>query len=317
MNDRFIDHDKQAFAAAHRMNIVIRIALNQFSFDSCYERRMRVAPIILWALLALGGCEKPVKKPEPPSDPTDYFFRWRGLEGAVYPPIRWHERKPGRLYETTLRPTEMAGVFPTAYLSRITRNYQPWAERIYDVAYGGFDLTAMSPLPPEKGISSSNLVGNEVQIEIGGWSRSTGDHPRWLGKIYKGHMETRGHDIFVEDGGRSFHYFTAPEASDLDGRPVVVECMKVVGCKADLTVPQEIAGLPPMREGELPGRSIGARLAIAFHSDRVDDWPEIRRKAVCFAAFSIQKLDAEKIAPRGRLRCSDVRAAIAKTIGRT
>lgn len=273
--------------------------------------------LVLLAGLALAGCEEPAKEPEPPSDPTDYFFRWKGLEGITYPPIRWHEQKPGRLFETSLRPTEMVGALPTAYLSRITRNYRPWAKRIYDVAYGSFDLATMSPLLPEKGIGSSNLEGNEIQVEIGGWSRSTGDHPRWLAKIQKGHMETRGHDIFVTDRGASYHYFTDSMASDLDGRPVVIECGKVVGCKADLTVPQEIAGLPPMREGELPGRSIGARLAIAFHSDRVDDWPEIRRKAVCFVAFSIPKLDTSKIAPIGNLRCNDVRAAISRTIDKS
>lgn len=279
---------------------------------------MRLVPITLMAIVAMAGCQEAPKEPRRPSDPTDYFYREKGVEGVAYPPIRWHQREPGRLFDTTLRPTDMRGAFPTAYLSRITRNDQAYSERIWDVVYIKFQIPAVSPIPARASDSlGSNVSENEVRLQVGGWSRSSGAHPRWLGQIYKGHMETRGHDIFVEDRGRSVHYFTAPEASDLDGRPVMVECMKVVGCQADLTIPQEMAGLPPMREGELPGRSIGARLAIAFHSDRIDDWPEIRRKAVCFAAFSIPRLDAENIAPRRELRCNDVRAAISKTIGRT
>lgn len=274
--------------------------------------------LVLIAVVAVVGCQKAPEEPRRPSDPTDYFYREKGVEGVVYPPIRWHQREPGRLFDTSLRPTDMRGAFPTTYLSRITRNDQAYSKRIWDVVYISFQIPNVSPIPVRASDGlGSNISENEVRLQVGGWSRSDGAHPRWLGKIYKGHMETRGHDIFVEDRGRSFHYFTAPEASDLDGRPVVVECMKVVGCQADLTIPQEMAGLQPMREGELPGRSIGARLAIAFHSDRIDDWPEIRRKAICFAAFSIPKLDAEKIEPRGQLHCNDVRAAIAKTIGRT
>ena len=88
-------------------------------------------------------------------------------------------------------------------------------------------------------------------------------------------------------------------------------------CTAQLTIPQEMAGLLPMREGELPGRTIGAELAIIFHPDDIDDWPEIRRKAVCFAALSIRNLDVGKIAPIGGLRCDDVRAAIGRTIDRS
>ena len=270
------------------------------------------------AAVVVAGCRKPPEEPWRPSDPTDYFYREKGLEGIVYPPIRWHQREPGRIFETTLRPTDMRGSFPTFYLSRITRHDQAYSKRIYDVVYIGFQLSTASPLL----VQTSDRLGSkvsesEVRLQIGGWSQSNYTHPRWLGKIYKGHIETRGYDIFVEDGGRSYHYYTAPDASDLNGRPIVVECMKVVGCEADLTIPQEMAGLPPMRDEELPQNSIGAGLVIAFHSNRIDDWPEIRRKALCFAAFSISKLDAEQIAPRKRLRCNDVRAAIAKTIGRT
>lgn len=278
---------------------------------------MRLVSMALLIVSAVAGCQKAPEESRRSSDATDYFYYEKGVEGTVYPEIRWHRREPGRLFDTTLRPTDMQGSFPTSYLSRITRNDQAYSKRIYDIAYINFHLPDTSPISPQTSDRLGSTVSeNEVRLEIGGWSQSDGTHPRWLSQIYRGHMETRGHDIFVEDRGLSFHHFTVPEASDVDGRPVVVECMKVVGCQANLTIPQEMAGLPPMREGELPGRSIGARLAIAFHSDHIGDWPEIRRKAVCFAVFSIPKLDAERIAPIKRLRCNDVRGAIAKTISR-
>lgn len=272
------------------------------------------AALAVSAALVLAGCGEAPKEPERPSDPTDYFYRSKAVEGSRYPPIRWHEREPGRLFETTLRPTALQGAFPTAYLTRITRNDQAYAKRIYDVASGGFYLSDLSPLPPEKGTRwRSDLERNEVVFEIGGWSRSGALEPQKLAELYKGRIEARGGHTVIVTEGHHWHFFTAPAASNLDGQAVAVECWKHL-CAAELTIPQELAGLPSMREGAQPGRTIGAQLAIVFHPDRIDDWPEIRRKAVCFATFSIPKLDTAKIAPIGGLRCNDVRAAIGRTI---
>lgn len=275
---------------------------------------MRLVLAILLTSVLMPGCRGTTEQPSPASDPTDFFFRWEGNVGAEYPPIRLHERKPGRLFATTLRPTMMTGAFPTAYLSRITRTYQPWAERIYDVAYGGFDLKEMSPTAPEKGLGPYNLAGREIQIEIGGWSRSGDPHPRWLGRIYKGHLETGQHDVFVADDGWTYHHFRTPETGNLDGQPVTMKCGKVVGCTAELTIPQEIARLPAMQDGGSSGRSTGARLAVSFRSELVGDWAEIRRKAACFASFSIPALDRDRVAPLKGLRCDDVDKAITKTL---
>jgi hypothetical protein len=275
---------------------------------------MSLIPVM--AAFVMGGCQKTPEQPSQANDDTDMFFKWEFPNVTESPPIRWHERQPARLFATTLRPTRMHGLFPTAYLSRIRRNYQPWAERIYDEVQGGFDLKTMSPLPPEKGLGSYGLVGHEIQIEIGGWSRSGDPHPRWLAQLYKGHMKSEEHDIFVADDGWAYRHFTEPDVANLDGQPVTVKCAKVVGCAADLTIPQQLVKLPPMPGRKTPGRSTGALLAIAFHSERIGDWPEIRRKAVCFATFAVADLDVAKIAPIARLRCDDVRKAIAGTMGR-
>ena len=176
--------------------------------------------------LALGGCGESAresgKEPERRSDPMDYFYRPAHTWKQEYPLIRWHEREPGRLFETTLRPTAMQAAFPTAYLSRITRNDQAWAKRIYDVVYGGFYLSDFSPLPPEKGTRArSDFERNEIAFEIGGWQRSGATDPQMLVKLYEARIEKRGHlMVLVTDKGRSWHYFTDPAASDLDGQAV-------------------------------------------------------------------------------------------------
>lgn len=286
------------------------------------RNKQTIAAQVLRSLIAgtlvtvLAACRKPENEPERPSDPTDYFYRFEQASRQSKPPIRWNEREPGRLFVTTLRPSEMKGEFPTPYLTRITRNDQAWSKRIYDVVYGGFDLSNLSPLPPEKGTRwRSDLKRNEIVWEIGGWSRSGATNPQMLVKIYGGRIERRGDlRMVVTDKGRSWHYFTAPDASDLDGRAVSVECWQRVGCSARLTIPQEMAGLPPLREGAMAGSTIGAKLEIFFHVDNIHNWPEIRRKAVCFAAFSIPKLNTTKIAPVSHLNCHDVRAAIKRTL---
>lgn len=280
---------------------------------------MRRTPTSLLVPLLLAACGGAAQEPEPPSDPTDYFYRNQDLEGITNPPIRWQQREPGRLFETTLRPTALRGALPSTYLSRITRNYQPWAEQIYDVADVSFDYFDITPLPPERGIGWGILGTerrNEILIDLGGYATSYALEPQALANLRKGTIETRGHHtVVVADLGGDEYFFSAPDASNLDGQPVWVECYRWK-CEAALTIPQEMAGLNPLHEGRsAPVRgTTGARLAITFHPDLIDDWPEVRRKAVCFAALSIPDLDADLIEPAGRLRCDDLRTAIASTM---
>ena len=219
----------------------------------------------------------------------------------------------------------MQARLPTVYLSRITRNYQPWAKQIYDVAYLSFDFNDLSPLPPARGIGWStdeDLKSNEILIELGGWETSSYFTPERIANIWDGEVtETDDLVIITSEklpGGKSNtqYFFHGSSKGDLDGNPLIVDCFFGWKCTADFVVPQEFAGFPPLYQGETkPYRgTTGARLRITFHPDLIDDWQETRRKAVCFAAVSIKDLDLKQLAHVEPIKCSDVRSAIEGSI---
>ncbi|WP_390586493.1 hypothetical protein [Erythrobacter sp. MTPC3] len=275
--------------------------------------------------MTLAACGGQPASPEPPSDPTDFFYREAWQENITIPPIRWHEQAPGRYFETTLRPTEMNASLPTSYLSRITRNYQPWAKEIYDVAYLGFDLDRLTALPPDRSFgwgTREEAKPDEVLIQLGGYEPSSYFTPERITNIWDGEItETDDHVIITSErfpGGRSTmqYFFNQPSKGDLDGNPVIVDCASDWKCTADLVVPQEFAGHSPLYLGKnKPYRgTTGARLRVTFHPDRIDDWEEVRRKAACFAALSIEDLELASIAPVDNTECNDVRSAIERSI---
>ena len=277
-----------------------------------------------WLLLPLAACGSQSDQPEPPSDPTDYFYWEERVASSTYPPIRWHEQVPARYFDTTLRPTQMQARLPTVYLSRITRNYRPWAEQIYDVAYLSFDFNDLSPLQPARGIgwgTDEDLKSNEVLIQLGGWEASSYFTPERIASIWHGEItETDDHVIVTSErlpGGKSAsqYFFDQASKGDLDGNPVVVECLSEWKCTADLVIPQEFAGHPPLYLGKnKPYQgTTGARLRIIFHPERIDEWEGVRRKAACFVALSIMNLELELIAPHEHLACEDVQTAIQAT----
>lgn len=270
-------------------------------------------------LMALAACGSP-PDPEPPSDPTDYFYRNTSVAGSQsYPPIRWHEQAPGRFFETTLRPTQMRAALPTAYLSRITRNYQPWARRIYDVAELSFNFRNIEPLPPQRsGRSYSGPSQDEVLVELGRWDASRLITPEEVAGYQKGEIERQGKQVIIRGGlGGDTYFFDDPETGELDGNPVTVECIEPIGCKAELVFPQELTDLGPLatESGGRPYKgTVGSQIKIQFNVARISDWTEIRRKALCFVSLSIRDANFSANPALRRLRCSDVKRAIKLTI---
>ncbi len=269
-------------------------------------------------LLPLAACGGQPEPPEPPSDPTDYFYREARVSGLGYPPIRWHEQMPGRYFETTLRPTEMVAALPTAYLSRITRNYQPWARKIYDVASLSFNFRDLSPLPPEQGIGwHPGPSRDEILIELGGWDASSFFTPERYADIRNGTIERRGMNAFIcGEWGGDIYFFNEKDSGEIDGNPIIAECYSKGGCEADLIFPQEMTSLGPLPiNGARPYKgTVGSRIRIKFHSERISDWIEIRTKALCFVSLSIKDANLSDSPGLSRLRCNDVKRAISQTI---
>lgn len=277
--------------------------------------------ITLGALAVLvSACGSEPVAPEPPSDPTDYFFHEEWMDTVTAPPLRFHEQNPRRLFETSLRPTDMQASLPTSYLSRVTRNYRPWANEIYDVAYLSFDRSTFAPLSPEEG-TGWGLPGengsHDVLIEFGGWNAKKLTVPETHIDPFGGEVQRRGElTVITRDNTPSElrYFFEAEDKSDLNGNPAVAECHANWKCTADLVFPQEYAGLEPLyvvRDSIKPYKgTTGAKLRITFHPDALPEWAEIRRKAVCLAALSVQDINLSQIAPKGRLNCDDVRKEI-------
>lgn len=270
-------------------------------------------------LLPLAACgSRP--DPEPPSDPTDYFYRNESVAGSqTYPPIRWHERAPGRYFETTLRPTKMRAALPTAYLSRITRNYHPWARRIYDVAELSFNFANLKPLPPQRVDGSyPGPHRDEVLVELGRWEASRLFTPEEEAGYQNGRIERRGDNVIIRGRlGGDIYFFDKPETGEVDGNPVAVECIEPIGCRADLVFPQELTNLGqlPTENGVRPYKgTVGSRIRIQFNAARISDWIEVRRKALCFVSLSIKDANFSGEPALRRMRCGDVRKAINRTI---
>jgi len=275
------------------------------------------ATAILCALLLAGCGGENTKAPEPPSDPTDAFYPKPVPFVVVNPPYRWHDRQPGRWFETTLRPWNAKARVPTAYLYHVTRNYQPWAKQIYDVARLYLDIDTLAPTQGTIGWLGPNDK-SALEIELGGWSQTGARNAKlYVSIVHSARIVESQPDRTVIEEGKNWHKYLLNGAGEAnaDGNPVEINCVREM-CDATLALIPEWTGAS-MLSGEssrLGKSTAGIALHISFDKSRLKEWPEIRRKAICFAAIGISDFSFEKAFPGHKNACSDVKAAMNRTI---
>lgn len=227
---------------------------------------------------------------------------------------RWHRSNSVHWFETKLRPTAMRARLPTAYLRMVTHNHQPWAEAVWDEAYAGFKLPAVTPLAPEKATRwRSDFQPDEVVLELGGFSQSNVPIIDTFSAVHKTRVRTVGNYRVTQDGKRTIYEFGDPRRRDLDGSPIAIEC-RVALCSVQLTIPPALASAEPLAGRAPSGGNFGSRLGVFFHRSRLADWPEIRRKSICFAGLSISGFSFDSVFKGTPTPCVDVRKSIERTL---
>ena len=277
------------------------------------------------ALLSTAACSAPEREPEPVGEPADLFyvpldphtnFAQDSARKTTKPHI--HDRMPYRLFETTLRPFDMSARLPTAFLDSITHRYQPWANRIYDVATIAFDHDTLEPLPQLEGRGYRDVAVNEVVIKMGGYNSSKAYiSPEDAADIFRTTVTYGDDHVTVTSSGYVKHYFEDSQRSHLDERPLIVDCWggSAQHCRTSLVFPPSFlrnqdGDHDEWRDGE------GVGIEISFHPSLLPQWPEIRRKSACFALSSIVDAEKVKVFPRGTTPCADVENAFAKLAGK-
>lgn len=260
---------------------------------------MMLAPIVA----SCGASPTPVETPL--SEPTDAFYhREAGLPGET-PPTRWHDRQPARTFDTSLRPWAVQARLPTPYLFRVTRNHQPWAGRIYDKADMVFSFGSLQPIQPQSitAMVQSSNDDDAVRLALGGWARSYSLPPEIHANIYNAPIIRTAEGVEVKEGPNSSQFYRSAPNGQIDGQPVVLHCGSE-RCRAELAIPPtSISPTPPAVDQTADG---GIGLNVDFPRRHLDDWPEVRRKSLCFAALSIIGFRFERAFTNGRQECRDV-----------
>ncbi len=226
-------------------------------------------------------------------------------------PYKRLSREPGRLIETPLRPSQMMARFPSAYLRSIGHPWEPYAKHIWDFASFGFDIDTLAPAAAEK-VGDIRNPGDIVSIELGGYSRTY----RWMAerKFPKSDIiiNDRPAEITKLSAGHLDHVFYSSGEAEIDGAPALVSCLKT--CDARLTINPETVEAHPISWVQKGYGPDGIALKISFDEALVSRWPEIRAKALCFAADSIPAFEGRNNILNSNEKCSAVRKAIATTI---
>ena len=267
--------------------------------------RASVCAAMILAPLAASCGSSPTQVETPPSEPTDAFYRREAALPGETPPTRWNDRQPARTFDTSLRPWAVQARLPTPYLFRVTRHHQPWAGRIYDEADMVFGFGSLQPIQPQSitALVQSSNNDDAVRLTLGGWARSHASPPELVADIYDAPIIRTAAGVEVKERPNSSQFYRSAPNGQIDGQPIALHCGPEQ-CRAELAIPPtSISPPPPAVDPTVDG---GIRLSVEFHRRRLEDWPEVRRKSLCFAALSIIGFRFERAFANGWQACRDV-----------